>query len=113
MPKANSWLRWSRAFSTPSPNRRVLAYHIYVSKLYLALCCFALLALGCGPTERSTGDGPVMTVSQKRVVFDGELGESQRAVSIVPAPGWTRRESDIFLSVVHSNGNVLNISPAY
>jgi hypothetical protein len=46
-------------------------------------------------------------------VFEGKLDESHRAVSIVPAPGWKRRDSDIFLSVVHSNGNVLNISPAY
>ena len=55
----------------------------------------------------------IQLISQDRLFYDGKLENWESPVSIVPAPGWTRRESEDFLSVVHINGNVLNIGPAH
>lgn len=80
----------------------------------LAFAWLAVLASGCS-SGRSVSSKPaeLTLTSQERVFFEGKLGEWQLPVSIVPAPGWRQRESDEFLSVVHQNGNVLNINPAH
>ncbi len=85
-----------------------------MSKQGLAIVCLVGITLGCSPDgSNHSGSPSLRQASVQRVFYTGKLEEHELPVSIVPRPGWTKRESNLMLSLIHTNGNVINIGPAY